>query len=96
MSHDSSPGPDDIHYHLIKYLSADSLQSLLVVFNLIWESGFFPPSWAKATAVPIPKPGKEPSKKAADNIKFQFLFQKTSIHLLSKILFSSVIQAWAN
>ena len=34
-SHDSSPGPDDIHYQLIKHLSADSLQSLLVVFNLI-------------------------------------------------------------
>ncbi len=39
-SHDSSPSPDDIHYQLIKHLSADSLQSLLEVFNLIWETGF--------------------------------------------------------
>ena len=60
-SHDPSPGPDDIHYQLIKHLSAESLHNLLELFNNISETGFFPPSWPKATVVPIPKPEKEPS-----------------------------------
>ena len=42
-SHDSSPGPDDVHCQLIKHLSSDSLHSLLVISNHIWETGFFPP-----------------------------------------------------
>ncbi|WP_419608713.1 RNA-directed DNA polymerase, partial [Thiolapillus sp.] len=34
---------------------------LLTVFNSIWESGIFPPSWREATIVAIPKPGKDSS-----------------------------------
>ena len=48
---DSSPGPDDVYYQLIKHLSADSLRSLLVVFNDIWETGFFPSYLEKAPSV---------------------------------------------
>jgi ribonuclease HI len=60
-AHDSSPGPDNIHYQIIKHLPESSLKTLLDIFNHIWESGIFPPSWQEATIVPIPKPGKDHS-----------------------------------
>jgi len=55
---DTAVGPDDIHYQLIKHLPTSSLQTLLDIFNEIWLSGNFPPSWHNAIVVPIPKPGK--------------------------------------
>ena len=60
-SNDSAVGPDDSHYKLLTILPESSLTLLLTVFNSIWESGFFPPSWRKATIVAIPKPGKDSS-----------------------------------
>ena len=60
-SNDSAVGPDDIHYKLLTNLPESSLTLLLTVFNSIWESGIFPPSWREATIVAIPKPGKDPS-----------------------------------
>ena len=60
-SNDSAVGPDDIHYKLLTNLPESSLTLLLTVFNSIWESGIFPPSWREATIVAIPKPGKDSS-----------------------------------
>ncbi|WP_293703668.1 reverse transcriptase family protein, partial [Thiolapillus sp.] len=60
-SNDSAVGPDDIHYRLLTNLPESSLTLLLTVFNSIWESGIFPPSWREATIVAIPKPGKDSS-----------------------------------
>ena len=60
-SNDSAVGPDDIHYKLLTNLPESSLTLLLAVFNSIWESGIFPPSWREATIVAIPKPGKDSS-----------------------------------
>ena len=60
-SNDWAVGPDDIHYKLLTNLPDSSLTLLLTVFNSIWESGIFPPSWREATIVAIPKPGKDPS-----------------------------------
>ena len=37
-------------------------QVLLNVYNQVWESGNFPPSWREALVVPIPKPGKDTTK----------------------------------
>ena len=59
-SNDSAVGPDDIHCNYSLTLQS-SLTRLLNVFNSIWESGIFPPSWREATIVAIPKPGKDSS-----------------------------------
>ena len=58
-SNDSAVGPEDIHYKLLTKLPESLLT--LDVFNSIWESGIFPPSWIEVTIVAIPKPGKNSS-----------------------------------
>ena len=58
-AHDSSPGPDDIHYQFLKHLPDTSLSVRLKTFNDIWETGNVPKSWKEATIIPIPKPGKD-------------------------------------
>ena len=60
-SHDTAVGPDQIHYQIIKHLPKPTKECLLHIFNTIWESGNFPPSWSQATIIPIPKPGKDHS-----------------------------------
>ena len=47
---DTTTGPDDIHYQMLKHLPE--------IFNGIWTTGVFPESWRLATVIPIPKPGK--------------------------------------
>ena len=58
-AHDSATGADEVHYQLLKHLPRISLQTLLNIFNRIWEEGTFPESWTKATIIPIPKPNKD-------------------------------------
>ena len=58
-AHDSSPGPDDIHYQLLKHLPSSSLSILLEIYNSIWATGNIPKSWKEATVIPIPKPDKD-------------------------------------
>ena len=48
-AHDSSPGPDDIHYKFLKHFPDSSLLVLLKTFNDIWETGNVPKSWKQAT-----------------------------------------------
>ena len=60
-AHDTSAGPDEIHYQLLKHLPSSSLLLLLNIFNKIWLSGDFPSDWRKAIIIPIPKPGKDPT-----------------------------------
>ena len=60
-AHDTSAGPDEIHYQLLKHLPDASLLLLLNMFNKIWISGDFPSDWRKAIVIPIPKPGKDPN-----------------------------------
>ncbi len=59
QAHDTAVGPDDIHYQMLKHLPEISQYALLDLFNNIWTSGCFPPSWSEATIVPIPKPDKD-------------------------------------
>src|SRR6266516_4152809 len=58
-SHDTSPGPDNIHYQFLKHLPEISLQLLFHLFNIIWTSGEFPVQWQQGLIIPIPKPDKE-------------------------------------
>ena len=60
-AHDTSAGPDEIHYQLLKHLPDASLLLLLNICNNIWLSGDFPSDWRKAIVIPIPKPGKDPT-----------------------------------
>ena len=57
-SHNTTVGPDEIHYEFLKQLPRRSLDYLLAALNEIWESSKFPDSWRVATIIPIPKPGK--------------------------------------
>ncbi|KAG1682981.1 RNA-directed DNA polymerase from mobile element jockey [Nymphon striatum] len=58
-SKDTAPGPDSIHYQMLKHLPDCSLALMLNIFNTIWITGAIPSSWLEATVIPIPKPGKD-------------------------------------
>ena len=58
-SGETAAGLDNIHYQFLKHLPESSLNILLKVYNQVWESGIFPPSWREALIIPIPKPGKD-------------------------------------
>ena len=60
-AHNTCPGPDDIHYQILKHLPTTTLQILLDIYNCIWTTGVFPESWREALVIPIPKQGKQPS-----------------------------------
>ena len=58
-SNDTSPGPDDIHYQILKKLPETTLLTLLDIINSLWEKGECPEIWKDAFIVPIPKPNKD-------------------------------------
>ena len=55
----TSPGADDVVYPILKNLPSVCLKILLGLFNRIWQTNAFPPSWRKAIVVAIPKPNKD-------------------------------------
>ena len=57
-SNNSSPGPDQIHYEILRHLPIETLHILLDIINEIWKSDTFPESWREALIISIPKPGK--------------------------------------
>ena len=59
-SNNSAAGPDDIHYEIIRQLPESVLETLLNIYNYIWEEEIFPVEWKMATIIPIPKPEKDP------------------------------------
>ena len=56
---DSATGLDQVRYQLLTHLPNSALSVLLKVYNHVWKSGCFPPSWREAVVIPIPKPGKD-------------------------------------
>ena len=54
----SSPGPDQIHYEILRHLPIETLHILLDIINETWKSDTFPESWREALIISIPKPGK--------------------------------------
>ncbi|XP_076392697.1 uncharacterized protein LOC143265297 [Megachile rotundata] len=58
----SSPGPDNIPNKLIKNLPEIGIQTLLFIYNIIWENNIFPKKWNEAIVIPVPKPGKDLTK----------------------------------
>ena len=55
-SHDTAVGPDDIHYQILKHLPECTLDTLLNIYNQIWDGGDFPTEWREAIIIPIQKP----------------------------------------
>lgn len=55
---DSSPGLDNIHYAMIKYLPVIALQFLLDIYNDIRYNHEIPSTWSEQKIVPILKPEK--------------------------------------
>ena len=58
-SNNSSPGPDQIHYEILRHLPIETLHILLDIINETWKSDTFPESWREALIISIPKPGKD-------------------------------------
>ena len=58
-SNNSSLGPDQIHYEILRHLPIETLHILLDIINETWKSDTFPESLRKALIISIPKPGKD-------------------------------------
>ena len=58
-SNNSSPGPDQIHYKILRHLPIETLHILLDIINETWKNDTFPESWREALIISIPKPGKD-------------------------------------
>ena len=58
-SNNSSPGPDQIHYEILRHLPIETLHILLDIINETWKSDTFPESWREALIISIPKPGED-------------------------------------
>ena len=58
-ANDSAAGPDSIYYKFLNHLPSTSLDALLDIFNHVFVTGDFPPSWREACVIPVPKPGKD-------------------------------------
>ena len=53
-SNNSSPGPDQIRYEILRHLPIETLHILLDIINETWKSDTFPESWGKALIISIP------------------------------------------
>lgn len=60
----TSPGPDGIHYKMLRKMHPTAVTALLALYNKIWSSHSFPSQWRTATVMAFLKPNKplsEPS-----------------------------------
>ena len=58
-SNNSSPGPNQIHYEILRNLPIETLHISLDIINETWKSDTLPESWREALIISIPKPGKD-------------------------------------
>jgi len=56
---DNSPGPDQIHNKMFRYMPLTARPYFLDVINVIWTKSYFDNRWRKAIVIPIPKPNKD-------------------------------------
>jgi ribonuclease HI/exonuclease III len=59
---DSAPGPDEIHYSMLKNLGEGGKQLLLDLMNKVFDEGALPENWKLAYIIPILKEGKDPEE----------------------------------
>ena len=65
LSNMKAPGFDSIFNLLLKKLNTRALELLANLFSRCMELGYFPECWKCAKAIPILKPGKDPTKPAS-------------------------------
>ena len=58
-SNNSSPGPDQIHYEILRHLPIEILHILWDIINETWKSDTFTESRKEALIISVPKPGKD-------------------------------------
>jgi len=56
-----TPGPDGIPNRALKHLPLSSVSLLVVLFNAIFRTQYYPASWKHARVFSILKPGKDPA-----------------------------------
>ena len=61
----TSPGEDGISYTILQNLSSKTLDSLIKLYNIIYEKGIIPKAWKEATIIPIYKGSEKESWKPA-------------------------------
>lgn len=61
LAKDSSPGPDEVCYSMLKNLAPSGKRLLLALLNRIFKEGTFPERWKEAYVIPILKEGKQPT-----------------------------------
>jgi len=55
----TSPGPDEIHYEMIRHAHETTIAAILQLFNKIWIEAVIPQPWKAAIVIPIKKEGKD-------------------------------------
>ena len=55
-SHDTTAGPDDIHYQILKHIPSDALETLLNIMNEIWRTGVRSAMLHASETWPVTKP----------------------------------------
>lgn len=53
-----APGIDTISNDMLKNLTPETKETLLKLYNKLWNENTYPESWKEAVIVPIPKPNK--------------------------------------
>lgn len=56
---DSTPGPDEIPYEMMRHISKETKFFIIGLINRIWRESNFPSVWEMATMLPFCKPGKD-------------------------------------
>ena len=59
----TAPGPDNVHYQILKHMQDEAKEYLLRVYNRLWKDGHFPREWGQATVVAFHKPEKNQNQK---------------------------------
>ena len=59
---DTSPGPDQIPYVLLRKINVEQRKVLLDFYNQVWSSDYVPKQWKHAILIPLIKPGKPANK----------------------------------
>ena len=54
----TTPGPDNISYEMLRQLPEQAANYLLKIFNKLFKENSFPRQWRESIIIPIPKPDK--------------------------------------
>ena len=58
---DTTPGPDKVHYKMLKNMPQQAKHHLLQMYNELWNNSHYPEQWKDAIVIPIAKPNKDHS-----------------------------------